>query len=160
MMLERKRRMYRVMIVCLGNICRSPMAEGILKQMLKQNGLERQIAVSSAATSAWEQGNPPHIGTQRILKRENISTKGMVSKQITAQNFQESDLILGMDQQNVADLLSMAPKGTEKKIHLFLENGMETAKEVPDPYYTGNFELTYQLIQQGCKHWLETICTK
>lgn len=136
------------------------MAEGIMKQMLKQNGLEHKIAVSSAATSAWEQGNPPHIGTQNILKRENISTKGMVSKQITAQDFQESDLILGMDQQNVADLLNRAPDGTKKKIHLFLENGTKTAKEVPDPYYTGDFELTYQLIQQGCKYWLEKICIK
>ena len=141
-------RMKKVLIVCLGNICRSPMAEGLMLQYLANSPL--QITIDSAGTSRWEMGSPPHPGTQKILKEHGIDTSQMFSRQITLEDFYVYDWILAMDQQNLTDLKRMAPKGTIDKLHLFLSVLPEsTIKDVPDPWFTGNFEETYALILQA-----------
>lgn len=146
--------MKKVLIVCLGNICRSPMAEGLMGQYLADSPL--QIKIDSAGTSRWEAGNPPHPGTQKILKEHGIDISQMFSRQITLEDFYAYDWILAMDQQNLTDLKQMAPKGTIGKLHLFLSVlPNSTIKDVPDPWFTGNFEETYALILQALPKWRE-----
>lgn len=138
--------MKKIAFVCLGNICRSPMAEFVMKNLTTDYHIE------SRATSTWEHGNPIHRGTQNILEQYDIpydATRG--STPISAQDFETFDLILGMDTQNVRDLIAMAPKQYRDKIHLFTDNS------VPDPYYTGDFEETYQLVTQGCHQWINKL---
>lgn len=145
--------MTKVLFVCLGNICRSPMAEGLLRKRAAEKGIE--VSVDSAATGRWNLGNPPHEGTQTILGREGISTKGMKARLIQPQDFTDFDYIIGMDESNMADLLAIAPKGTEEKVYAYMS--VVLGKEhvsIPDPWYTGNFEETFQLIRAGLDPWL------
>lgn len=148
--------MIRVLFVCLGNICRSPMAEAVFKDQIVKRGIEDQFYVDSAATSAYEVGNPPHSGTLNQLKIHNIDAGSMRSRQVTKEDFEQFDYILAMDQNNRADLLAIAPSGTEDKIHLFLSVLPDSQdKGVPDPYYTGDFDETYKLISQGIDAWID-----
>ncbi|MDU5334236.1 low molecular weight protein-tyrosine-phosphatase [Enterococcus sp.] len=146
--------MKKILFVCMGNICRSPMAEAIFRDTLEKERKDN-YQVDSAATSRWEVGNPPHRGTQKLLSQHHISTKGMRARQVTTDDFYEADYIIGMDQENVHDLESMAPAGTEDKIYLYLDRvpGHE-GESIPDPWYTGNFEETYELIEKGLNEWL------
>ncbi|EOT46019.1 MULTISPECIES: low molecular weight protein-tyrosine-phosphatase [Enterococcus] len=142
--------MKRCLVVCLGNICRSPMAEGLLKKAVLERDLP--IEIDSAATSSWEAGNPPHEGTQAVLRANEISSEGMQSRQIMRADFEQYDWIIGMDHQNIADLKKKAPRYCQPKIHLFLE-GFED-QDVPDPWYTGDFLETETLIKKAIPYWL------
>lgn len=148
--------MINVLFVCLGNICRSPMAEGLLKKRVADEGRTNQFMIDSAATSTYELGRPPHPGTQAILAKENIRTENMIARQIQLQDFQKFDWIIGMDQSNVEELRQLAPADAQTKIHLFLSSvpGKEE-QNVPDPYYTHDFDETYQLLSQGLDYWLK-----
>lgn len=147
--------MKSILFVCMGNICRSPMAEAIFRHQFEQRGEAAKFNVDSAATSRWEVGNPPHRGTQKILKSKGISTKGMWARQVTTDDFHQADVIVGMDRENVEDLLAIAPVGTEGKVRLYLDlvPGRE-GQGIPDPWYTGDFEETYSLIKEGLPYWL------
>ncbi len=151
--------MTKVLFVCLGNICRSPMAEGLMRQYSEEHQLG--LIVDSAATSRWEVGNPVYPGTKQILQRENIDSSHMFSRQIKPEDFEMFDWIIGMDHENVEDLLAMAPKQARHKVHLYLEvvPGKENQK-VPDPWYTGNFDQTYHLLQAGLPLWAEKFKTE
>ena len=140
--------MKKVCFVCLGNICRSPMAEFVMKSMVDPT----DIHVKSRATSSWEHGNPIHQGTQAILKQYGVpydQTKS--SQQISQAELDNFDFDIGMDQENVADLRALFPQASASKIQLFIEGG------VPDPWFTGDFEETYQLVREGCRSWLERL---
>lgn len=138
--------MKKVCFVCLGNICRSPMAEYVMKD------LAPHIESVSRATSSYEIGNPVYPGTQEIFRKYAIPFDGLkTAQQIKASDFEEYDLILGMDQNNVRDLLALAPAAYKDKVQAF-------AKEsVPDPWYTGDFEETYERVLAGCKEWIERL---
>lgn len=153
--------MYKVLVVCLGNICRSPMAEAVFRKKVADRGLSDQFQIESRATSRWEEGNPPHVGTRKKLKSKGISCEGMHSEQMRTADFHEFDWIIGMDYQNVQDLKALAPTGTVEKIHLLLEVSPESShQEVPDPYCTGDFDLTFELVDEATSKWLELIMAK
>lgn len=140
--------MKKICFVCLGNICRSTMAEFVMKSLDDDNSLH----IESRGTSNWEHGNPIHLGTQRILKKYDIPfDSSKTSMQILEKDLQDFDLILGMDEKNVLDLLTLSKGRWDEKIHLFLDKG------VPDPWYTGDFEETYDLVSKGCRRWLTTL---
>ncbi|AHY14967.1 low molecular weight protein-tyrosine-phosphatase [Streptococcus iniae] len=137
--------MMKVCFVCLGNICRSTMAEFVMKSLDESGALW----VESRGTSSWEQGNPIHQGTQKILIKYGIPfdvTKQ--SQQIKLSDLKNNDLLIAMDTENLTDLLDLSNGQWDDKIKLFVPGG------VPDPWYTGDFEETYQLVMEGCRKWL------
>lgn len=140
--------MKQVAFVCLGNICRSPMAEFVMKDLAEGTGLE----VVSRATSSWEHGNPIHQGTQGILRQHGIAYDAhKTSQQVSLNDLARFDAIIGMDEQNVRDLKALSAGRYDEKIHLFFDGG------VPDPWYTGDFDQTYQLVTEGCQVWLQRL---
>src|SRR5690625_4248330 len=138
--------MIRVLFVCLGNICRAPMAEAILRDMVHQENLSNKIEVDSAGTAGWHTDKPPHDGTREILDRMHISYEGMSSRQVHKNDFIDFAYIIAMDDQNIEDLENEYEKNDDiivAKLMDFVENTDET--NVPDPYYTGDFDYTYKL---------------
>ncbi|MEL3962733.1 low molecular weight protein-tyrosine-phosphatase [Lysinibacillus endophyticus] len=148
--------MIRVLFVCLGNICRSPMAEAVMRDLIEKKGLSSKIKVDSAATSSWHIGEPPHKGTQLKLKEYGISTSGMKGRQLVKEDFESFDYIIGMDSNNVRNIREKLGQPEHPKIFRFLDLTSHK-KDVPDPYYTGDFQETYDLVLDGCKALLEKI---
>jgi protein-tyrosine phosphatase len=150
--------MVKVLFVCLGNICRSPMAEAIFRHLVKEKGLEGKITVDSAGTGNWHVDEPPHEGTQLILKKNNIDFSGIRARQIDQRDLQTFDYIIAMDAENVGNLRRLAGYNKTGFIGRLLDFVPDSEMaDVPDPYYTGNFAQVYELIQKGCEHLLETI---
>lgn len=153
--------MIRVLFVCLGNICRSPMAEAIYRNMVQNKGLADKIEVDSAGTALWHSGKPPHKGTRAKLDEYKISYEGMTARQISQEDFNTFDYIITMDDDNMKDIESefeMSDSVTVKKLLEFVDNPREL--NVPDPYYTGDFDYTYELVHEACEHLLEYIVHK
>lgn len=155
---EEEETMQKILFICLGNICRSPMAEVLMQEKIQQAGLKKEYVVASAATSSWEVGKPPHEGTQQVLRQHGLSCEKKTAVQLTLKDFQTYDYLIGMDESNVNDLLEKAPASLAGKVHLFLDS-VEAMKgqDVPDPYYTGDFNQTYRLIDEGTTAWLSKL---
>lgn len=149
--------MKKVLFVCLGNICRSPMAEGMMSRLIEEAGLKDQIHVASKATSTWEIGNPPHPGTQKILQRIGFDFRGKTAEKITLHDFEAYDYIIGMDHSNVKYLEDHA--GIHRhKVYLLRDIDEKTKGEiVPDPYFDHTHEVTYRLLNESLPLWLEKI---
>lgn len=151
--------MISILFVCLGNICRSPMAEAIFRHLIYEHGLESKIHVDSAGIAEWHVGKPPHIGTLTELKRQGISADGLIGRQMSKMDLEEFDLIIAMDSKNIASIKALTSDELPK-LHLLTEFSSDPAmrdKDVPDPYHTNRFEETYQLIEDCCKGLLGAV---
>ena len=152
--------MIRILFVCHGNICRSPMAEFVMKDLVKKAGLEPEFFIASAATSTEEIGNPVHPGTTRRLAREGISTKGKYAVQLTKADYGRYDYLLGMDHWNIRNMVRMLGGDPAEKVHLLLDYSQRPGEEIADPWYTGDFETTYSDILEGCQGLLRHCQTR
>ncbi|KAE9560267.1 low molecular weight protein-tyrosine-phosphatase [Companilactobacillus bobalius] len=148
--------MKKIIFVCLGNICRSPMAEMMMKQLVDDDYSELLIKVESRATSTYEIGNFPHPGAIAELKKRNVPIIKHVAKQITTQDFDEADLIIGMDEQNIADLKQMAPISDRDKIRMAYE-ALNSTAVIEDPWYDHKFDRTYRQLAEVLPIWLEEL---
>jgi protein-tyrosine phosphatase len=146
----------RVLLVCMGNICRSPMAEAVFRDKVKEAGLSDRFEITSAGTGNWHVGEPPHRGTRETLKRHSIDPNGLVAKHVTQDMLDNADYIVAMDYENLADLRSW--RIDRKKVTRILDYALYIeVRDVPDPYYDGRFELVYQLVNKGSEGLLEQI---
>ena len=141
----------KVLFVCLGNICRSPTAEGVFRRYVEQAGLSDIISIDSAGTSDWHIGKTPDPRTQAAAAKRGYDVSTLRGRQATAEDFSEFDLILAMDKSNLADLQSLRPAGAGVEVDLFLRRYDLAVTEVPDPYYGGEdgFEQVLDLIEQA-----------
>ena len=146
--------MIRILFICLGNICRSPMAEFVMKDLLKKHHLSDCVQVASAATSTWEIGNPVHHGTREKLAEHGISCKGKTARLLTRADYADYDYLIGMDKSNMTDMLEITGGDPQGKLSLMLDWCGER-RDVADPWYTHNFEATWQDVLRGCTALLE-----
>jgi len=142
-----------VLFICHGNICRSPMAEFVFKDMVQRKGIADNFHIESAATSAEELGNPVHPGTVKILNAKEISCKGKRARQITINDYEDYDFLIGMDRHNLINMKRILGEDTENKMHLLLDFTSRKG-DIADPWYTGNFEITYRDVVEGCEGFL------
>ncbi|OJG01284.1 low molecular weight protein-tyrosine-phosphatase [Pararhizobium antarcticum] len=140
----------RILFVCLGNICRSPLAEGILRQQAGET--RREVTVDSAGTGGWHLGNAPDPRSIAVAERHGIDIGQQRCRRVEQTDFERFDLIFGMDHGNVEQLRLLAPPPAQTRIHLFLDYALGTALDVPDPYYSGvdGFETVYTMLSDGC----------
>lgn len=148
--------MIKVLFICHGNICRSPMAEFIMKDLVKKQGLLDKIYIASAATSREEIGNPVHYGTRNKLKKYGISTAGKYAIQMTIQDYREYDYVIGMEQYNLRNMRRMTGNDPLRKLTLLLDYTNRPG-DIADPWYTGNFDETYDDVLEGCQGLLRHI---
>jgi len=146
--------MIKVLFLCHGNICRSPMAEFVFKDMVKKRGLEDCFYIASAATSYEESGNPVHPGTRNKLKQYGISVAGKYAVRMEKSDYQKYDYLIGMEQYNKRNMMRILGSDPEGKISLLLDYTKRPG-DIADPWYTGNFDETYEDIKEGCEGFLE-----
>lgn len=140
-----------ILFVCHGNICRSPMAEFVMRDMVRRAGLAQEIAVASAATSAEEIGNPVYPPARRKLLEHGIDPAGKRAVQLRAGDYQRWDLLVGMDGANLRNMRRICGGDPQGKIRPLLE------RDVADPWYTGDFEAAWRDVNEGCRALLDLI---
>ena len=155
--------MIKILFVCHGNICRSPMAEFVFRNMVQKSKQSQktsppvlEVSIASAATSTEEIGNPVHHGTRNILRRYGIDTSGKRARQMTKADYREYDYLIGMDQWNIRNMLRITGGDPEHKICRLLDF-TDHPRDIEDPWYTGDFETTYADVKEGCEKLLEKI---
>lgn len=146
---------HKILFVCHGNICRSPMAEFVMKYLVKEAGLEDQFEIASAATSTEEIGNPVYPPARRKLEEHGISCEGKRARVITRDDYHYYDQIVVMDSENIQSLRWLFGKDKDRKVKLLMDY-TDRPGEVADPWYTGDFEATWQDVLDGCKALLNT----
>ncbi len=150
----------KILFVCLGNICRSPTAEAVLRGILAREAPELAITVASAGTSNYHPGSPPDQRSQAAARRREYDLSGLRARQVRAADFAAFDLILAMDRSNLEELLRIAPQGARGKIQLFLDYAPEQLlREVPDPYFGGptGFDDVLDLIEAASRGLLRRL---
>jgi len=145
---------HKILFVCLGNICRSPVAEAVFAHVAGQAGHGDRFELDSAATGSWHEGNPPDPRAVAAAAARGIDLSDLRARQVCQQDFVKFDLILAMDAANHATLMALAPQHTAEKIQLFLDDTPDNPqREVPDPYYGGEdgFEDLLDLVEEGSR---------
>lgn len=149
--------MIKILFICHGNICRSPMAEFIMKDLVKQAGKDREFTIASAATSQEELGNPVYPPVRRILRQHGVDCSGKTARQITPEDYTRFDLLIGMDHANLRNMQRFFPGDPDQKLHLLLEYTNRPG-EVADPWYSGDFDAAWRDIYAGCQGLLAQLC--
>ena len=149
--------MKRILFVCHGNICRSTMAQFVFAHLARKQGVEGAFYIDSAATSTEELGNPVHPGTRRKLAQAGIPCGEHRARQLRREEYQRFDLLIGMDDANLRNMLRMLGGDPDGKIHTLLDYAGRTGESIADPWYTGNFDETYADVLAGCQGLLECL---
>lgn len=154
---EVKHKMDKILVVCMGNICRSPTGEAVLRARAQQLGLE--VEIDSAGTIGYHQGHLPDARAKAAGERRGYSFKGIRARQVISEDFDRFDLILAADRANFADLVAQCPQNLQHKIKLFMDFSTSEYDEIPDPYYGGDkgFELVLDLIEEAADNVLKTV---
>lgn len=150
----------RIMFVCHGNICRSPMAEFVFRDMVRRGGLSDRVAVASSATSTEEIwrgiGNPVYPPAKEELARHGLTCEGKRATQLTKQDYDKYDLLIGMDAANIRNMHRMLGGDPQNKIYKLMSFTPQGDRDVADPWYTGRFDVTYRDVEVGCRGLLES----
>ena len=149
--------MIKILFICHGNICRSPMGEFILKDLAAKAGLADRFQIESAATSTEEIGNPVYPPARRKLAQHGIDCAGKTARQLTADDYGRFDLLLGMDRANIRNMTRICGGDPQGKIHLLMEYAGHPGREVADPWYTGDFDAAWDDVLAGCQGLLRKI---
>lgn len=153
----------RVLFVCMGNICRSPTAHGIFRDLVEREGLSDKIEIDSAGTHAYHVGHAPDHRAQRTAESRGISLDDLRARQVTAEDIEYYDYVLAMDQDNYHGLSAVCPPGLERKIGMYMDYAVDfRTREVPDPYYGGadGFEKVFDMVEAAAKGLLSDIRRK
>ena len=148
--------MIRVLFICHGNICRSPMAEFIMKDLVKKAGLEKEFFIASAATSTEEIGNPVYPPARRRLAQAGISCDGKYAVQLTKKDYEKYDYIIGMEQVNIRNIMRIVGDDPQKKVYRLLDFTGQPG-DIADPWYSGDFDTTYEQVLAGCEGLLKEL---
>ncbi len=151
--------MIKVLMVCHGNICRSTMAQCVLTHIVKEKGLEDCFEINSAATSREEIGNPPHRGTVAKLRQENIPVIPHQAVQMTKADYEYYDYLIGMDTANIRNMNRIVGNDDEEKIYKLLSFA-GSGRDIADPWYTGNFDDTFNDVWMGCEGFIRFLKEK
>ena len=143
--------MTKILFICHGNICRSPMAEFVMKKLVSDAGISSEVSVSSAATSTEELGNDIHTGTKKKLISMKIPFSPRCARQITKKDYSKYDFLILMDENNKRNLMRIIGNDRENKVHKLLDFTQRKGQDIADPWYTGNFDETYRDVLEGCK---------
>ena len=149
--------MKKILFVCHGNICRSPMAEFVMKDLVKKAGLVSEFHIESAATSREEIGNPVYPPARRKLAEHGISCGGHAARQLRNRDYEEYDLLIGMDRANLRSMYRICGGDFNDKMHLLMEYVGRPEQEVADPWYTDDFDATWRDVLAGCQGLLDQI---
>ena len=146
--------MIKILFICHGNICRSPMAEFVFRDMVIKRDLGDRFHIASAATSTEELGNPVHYGTVNKLKQYGITTAGKYAVQLKKKDYKEYDYLIGMEYRNIRNINRIIGSDPEHKVCRLLDFS-DNPRDIADPWYTGNFDRTYDDIVEGCEGLLD-----
>ena len=152
--------MIKVLFVCMGNICRSPTAQGVFARLVKEHGLSNEIMIDSAGTHAYHVGNPPDKRAQMAAARRQVDLSGLTARQVVHADFEQFDYVLAMDRDNLDILTALCPDGMNGKLRLFMDFAQDTpVQEVPDPYYGGSkgFERVLDMVESAANGLLTHI---
>jgi protein-tyrosine phosphatase len=149
----------RVLFVCLGNICRSPLGEGLLRYHAAQRGLSHLIETASAGTGGWHHGDPPDHRSIAVARSYGVDISAQRARQLCDEDFDTFDLIFAMDRSNLRDVVQRAPHKSSADIHLFMDFVGGMSRDVPDPYYgdARDFEAVYAMLDEGCRNLLDIL---
>ena len=148
--------MKKILFICHGNICRSPMAEFVMKDLVEKAGLEQEFHIASAATSTEEIGNPVYPPARRKLAEHGIDCSGKTARQLRRDDYGQYDFLVGMDRENLRGMHRICGGDPDGKLHLLLDF-TDRPGQVADPWYTGDFDATWRDVEAGCRGLLERI---